>query len=51
MLTGASTATMKIEVYEKDSDKLVCNLDNDSALLGSFPIDDNMRIHVSAPVQ
>lgn len=46
MLTGASAATMKLEVYEKDSEKLVCILDDNTALLGSFPIDDDMRIHV-----
>lgn len=46
LLTGASTATMKIEIYEKDSNNLVCSLDNDDALLGSYPIDDGMRIHV-----
>lgn len=34
-------------MYEKDSEKFVCALDNDSALLGSFPIDDGMRLHVS----
>lgn len=46
MLTGASAATMKLEVYEKDSEKLVCRLEDDNALLGSFPIDDGMRLHV-----
>ena len=47
MLTGGSAASMKVVVYERDSEKLVCNLDNDSALLGSYPIDDGMRLHVS----
>ncbi|KAK3912516.1 Tubulin-folding cofactor B [Frankliniella fusca] len=46
MITGGSAGTMKIEVYENDSEKLVCKLDNDNALLGSFPIDDGMRLHV-----
>lgn len=46
LITGGGAGTMKIQVYEKDSEKLVCNLDNDDALLGSFPIDDGMRLHV-----
>lgn len=46
MLTGGCAATMKVEVYEKDSEKLVCALGDDSALLGSFPVDDGMRLHV-----
>ena len=47
MLTGGGASTMKLQVYEKDSEKLVCALDNDSALLGSYPIDDGMRLHVT----
>lgn len=46
MLTGGCAATMKVEVYEKDTEKLVCALGDDSALFGSFPIDDGMRLHV-----
>lgn len=45
LMTGASCQTMKIETYDKDN-KLVCSLADDSALLGSFPIDDGMRLHV-----
>ncbi|XP_013417540.1 tubulin-folding cofactor B [Lingula anatina] len=45
LLTGASSATMKLEAYDKD-DKLVCAMDNDAAMLGSYPVDDGMRIHV-----
>ena len=36
---------MKLEVYNKD-DKLMFTLDNDEALLGSYHVDDYMRIHV-----
>ena len=45
LLTGASASHMQLEVYNKDNE-LVCRLDNDEALLGSYPIDDGMRIHV-----
>ena len=31
---------------EKRGSKLICKIDNDDALFGSFPIDDNMRLHV-----
>jgi len=37
---------MALEVYSKD-DKLICSLKSDDAMLGSYPIDDGMRIHVS----
>ncbi|XP_054271771.1 tubulin-folding cofactor B-like isoform X2 [Macrosteles quadrilineatus] len=45
VFTGAQTATMKIKVFNKDNE-LVCTLDNDDALLGSYPIDDGMRFHI-----
>lgn len=45
LLTGATAANMKLELYNKEN-KLVCKMDNDSAMLGSFPVDDGMRLHV-----
>jgi hypothetical protein len=36
---------MVLEVYDKDN-RPVCTLGNDEALLGAFPIDSGMRIHV-----
>ncbi|XP_060068793.1 tubulin-folding cofactor B-like isoform X2 [Ylistrum balloti] len=45
LVTGSVAANMKLEVYDKD-DKLICKLDSDDALLGSFPVDDGMRLHV-----
>lgn len=36
---------MLIQVFDKKS-KLVCELTNDDALIGSYPIDDDMRLHV-----
>ncbi|ELU07644.1 hypothetical protein CAPTEDRAFT_180954 [Capitella teleta] len=44
LITGASAASMKLEVYNND-DKLVCVLNDNEALLGSYQIDDGMRIH------
>ena len=46
LVTGAPWPTQDIEVYTND-DKLICRLDNNDALIGSYPIDDNMRLHVS----
>lgn len=45
LLTGGNPKTMKIEVYDKN-DKLICKLDDNQRLLGSYPIDDGMRLHV-----
>lgn len=45
LVTGGNPMTMKIEVYDKN-DKLICKLDDGQRLLGSYPIDDGMRIHV-----
>ena len=36
---------MNLEVYNKE-DKLICALDDDEALLGSYPVDNGFRIHV-----
>ena len=41
---------MNLEVYNEQN-KLICKLDEDSNLLGSYPIEDNMRLHVSASDQ
>ncbi|XP_076296586.1 tubulin-binding cofactor B [Lasioglossum baleicum] len=45
LITGANPATMVVEVFDKN-DRLVCTLNNGQQLLGSYPIDDGMRIHV-----
>ena len=39
---------MELELYGPD-DKFYCKLDQDDALLGSFPVDDGCRIHVRPP--
>ena len=45
LVTGANSSTMMLEVHNKEK-QFVCSLTNDNALLGSFPIDDGMTIHV-----
>ncbi|CAH0399937.1 unnamed protein product [Chilo suppressalis] len=45
LVTGGSAATMQLKVYD-NKNNFICNIDNDEALLGSYPIDDGMRIHV-----
>ncbi|XP_033735460.1 tubulin-folding cofactor B-like [Pecten maximus] len=45
LVTGSIATNMKLEVYSKE-DKLICKLDNNDALLGSYPVDDGMRLHV-----
>jgi len=43
LVTGAFAGTMQLSVYKDD--KLICKLDNDDALLGSYHIDDGMTLH------
>ncbi|KAH3875072.1 hypothetical protein DPMN_038334 [Dreissena polymorpha] len=45
LLTGANVGSMRLELYTNEN-RLVCQLDNDLAMLGSYPIEDGMRIHV-----
>lgn len=44
LVTGAFSQTMKLTAFTSEN-KLVCALDNDDALLGSYPIDDGMILH------
>ena len=37
---------MKLQLFGKDN-KMICVMDDDAAPLGSYPIEDDMRIHVS----
>lgn len=50
LMTGCKCETMKIEAFDKNN-KLICRLDNDEALLGSYPIDDGMRLHITDPAR
>ncbi|CAF4799705.1 unnamed protein product [Pieris macdunnoughi] len=45
LVTGGTASTMKLKVYD-NKNNFLCDIDNDTALLGSYPIDDGMRIHV-----
>ncbi|XP_063983477.1 tubulin-folding cofactor B [Diachasmimorpha longicaudata] len=46
LLTGGNRATMTLEVFDKNN-QLVCSLTDGSRLLGSYSIDDGMRVHVT----
>ena len=46
LLTGATAANMKLELYNNEN-TLLCKVDNDDAMLGSYPAEDGMRLHVS----
>lgn len=46
LVTGGAAATMKLQVFDSKNN-LVCAIDDDSALLGSYHIEDGMRIHVT----
>ena len=47
LITGAVTANMDISVYDKnDETKLVCELNENDSLLGSYPIDSGMILYV-----
>ncbi|KAJ3028169.1 UNVERIFIED_CONTAM: hypothetical protein HDU68_002315 [Siphonaria sp. JEL0065] len=45
-ITGVPCATMKITLFSK-TDAPLCSLDDDSKMLGFFPCENFMRIHVS----
>jgi len=45
LMTGATASDMHLEVFNRE-DKLVCTMTNDSAQLGSYPVDNGMRLHV-----
>ncbi|KAK4315812.1 hypothetical protein Pmani_012969 [Petrolisthes manimaculis] len=46
LVTGGSAGSMTLEVLDTE-DHPVCNLTNDEALLGSYIIEENYRIHVT----
>lgn len=47
LITGALTASMDISVYDKnDETKLVCELDDNERLLGSYPVDSGMTLFI-----
>lgn len=44
VITGGSAGTMQLQLF--NGDKLIAQLDDDDALLGSYAIENGMRIHV-----
>lgn len=46
LVTGVPASFMDLEIYTEDN-KFVCKLPDLEALLGSYHIEDNMRLHVS----
>lgn len=44
IITGGSASTMQLQLL--NGDKLITQLDNNEAELGSYPIENDMRIHV-----
>ena len=48
LVTGGSATTMRLSLFDKQ-DQFVCYMDSETALLGSFPVDEGMRLHVSVP--
>lgn len=45
LITGCSAMTMEIQLLDTEG-KFLCVLNNEDALLGAYPVDDNMRLHV-----
>lgn len=45
LITGCSAMTMEVQLLDRDG-KFLCILNNDSALFGAYPVEDNMRLHV-----
>ena len=45
MVKGGTAGGMKITAFDKE-DKLICELSDSNALLGSFPLDDGVRLHI-----
>ncbi|CAG9772113.1 unnamed protein product [Ceutorhynchus assimilis] len=45
LVTGGNCNTMRIEAYTKDN-KLVTSLSDNNQLLGFYPVDDGMRLHI-----
>uniref|UniRef100_A0A3P9H9E7 Tubulin folding cofactor B n=1 Tax=Oryzias latipes TaxID=8090 RepID=A0A3P9H9E7_ORYLA len=44
-IVGAPASSMELEIFS-GCDKFLQKMENDDALLGSYPVDDNCRIHV-----
>lgn len=49
IITGGCAGTMKLELYNGDT--LIAYLNNDDVYLGSYPIENGMRLHVVDNIQ
>ena len=45
LITGCSAMTMEVQLLDKEG-KFLCILNNEDAMLGAYPVDENMRLHV-----
>jgi len=45
LIVGTPPAHMRLQLFDQ-RDQLVCALDNDAAMLGAYPVEDYMRLHV-----
>jgi len=47
LITGASSGTMSISAHDPDNDTKICDLSDNGALLGSYPVDSGMLLRVT----
>ena len=45
LITGGNSGSMDITAFTKE-DKLICEISDPNAMLGSFPLDDGVRLHI-----
>ncbi len=45
LVTGATASMMQLQLLDEDG-KMICEVDNDSAMLDSYPVKNGYRIHV-----
>ena len=45
LITGATASLMQLQLLDGDG-KLICEMDKDSATLGSYPVENGYKIHV-----
>eukprot|EP00096_Caligus_rogercresseyi_P010563 TRINITY_DN389_c1_g8_i1.p1 TRINITY_DN389_c1_g8~~TRINITY_DN389_c1_g8_i1.p1 ORF type:complete len:250 (-),score=80.55 TRINITY_DN389_c1_g8_i1:110-859(-) len=46
LITGCSAGSMQISVHDDKTRTKICDLSDDGALLGSYPVDSGLRLHV-----
>lgn len=45
LVTGGSSSTMQLELYDSNN-KMICKMDNNDSPLNTYPVNDGMRLHV-----